>query len=128
MKVTKFPKFLSKKYLRLAATYRRCAGRDKHFDFSLASLIECFIHESKGLPASKNNGYVFGKWNKDITISTWKEDIRAGLFAKFEFYTPLNKWWAEPALKNVIVHTKWFPYDLNEQLSIVKINDLFYEK
>ena len=55
---------ISRKYLRLAATYRRFAGDG--FDFSEQALIECFEHESLGGSYSKNNGYVYGKWAKDI--------------------------------------------------------------
>jgi hypothetical protein len=110
MKVRKFPKPLKKKYLRIASVYRRFAGRSPHFDFSLESLIECFEYESHGKPASKKNGYVFGKWAKDITVATWREDLEAGLFCKAEFYTPCDKWWAEPALESVIVPA-WFPYE-----------------
>lgn len=110
MKITKFPKPLTKKYLRLASVYRRFAGRKSGFDFSLQALIDCFEFESNGIKAQKNNGYIFGKWAKDISLSTWREDIEAGLFCKAEFYTPCNKWWVEPALETVIPNT-WFPFD-----------------
>jgi hypothetical protein len=73
-------------------------------------LIECFRHETYGERYSINNGYVFGKHCKDISISMWIEDIQRGLFCKAEFLTPLNRWWAEPALKNIITGTL-FPYN-----------------
>lgn len=110
MNVTKFPRPLTKKYLRLASVYRRFAGRDSGFDFSLGALLDCHAHESNGIKAKKNNGYVFGKWAKDISVATWREDIMAGHFCKAEFYTPCDKWWAEPALESVVVPT-WFPFD-----------------
>jgi len=112
MKVTKFPKPLTKKYLRLAVVYRRFAGRTPGFDFSMQALLDCQVAESKGIKAQKNNGYVFGKWAKDISVATWREDIVAGHFCKAEFHTPCNKWWAEPALESVIVPA-WFPFDVN---------------
>lgn len=110
MKVTKFPRPLTKKYLRLAAVYRRYAGRKSGFDFSMQALIDRHQFESKGIKAKKDNGYVFGKWAKDISVATWREDIVAGHFCKAEFYTPLDKWWTEPALESLVVPV-WFPYD-----------------
>lgn len=110
MKITKFPKPLTKKYLRLASVYRRFAGRTSGFDFSMQALLDCQAAESKGIKAQKNNGYVFGKWAKDISVATWREDIVAGHFCKAEFHTPCNKWWAEPALESVMVPV-WFPFD-----------------
>ena len=118
MKVTKFPKKLNRKYLRLASAYRRFAGRSEHFDFSLTALQECYDKETYGTPASKNNGYLYGKWCKDISVATWIEDIVKGDFCKAEFYTPCNKWWTIPALENVIVPA-WFTY---EECASVKID------
>lgn len=116
MKVAKFPKPLTKKYLRLAAVYRRYAGRKSGFDFSLQALIDCHQFESKGIKAKKDNGYIFGKWAKDISVATWREDIVAGHFCKAEFYTPLDKWWTEPALESLIVPL-WFPFDKTTYVS-----------
>jgi len=110
MKISKFPKPLTKKYLRMASIYRRFAGRNSGFDFSLKALLDCYNFESSGIKAQKNNGYVYGKWAKDISVTTWREDILAGYFCKYEFYTPCNKWWAEPALESLIVPA-WFPYN-----------------
>jgi len=114
MKLRKWPKKLTRKYLRVASVYRRFAGRSTHYDFSLEMLLECYEHESNGGPVSKKNGYIFGKWAKDISVATWREDIQAGTFAKFEFYTPLDRWWTEPALKGVIVSVPWFPHERND--------------
>ena len=111
MKIRKWPKKLTRKYLRLASVYRRFAGRSSHYDFSMDMLLECYEHESNGKPYNRKNGYIFGKWAKDISVATWREDIQAGTFAKFEFHTPLDKWWTEPALKGVIVSVPWFPYE-----------------
>ena len=97
----------------MASVYRRFAGRNSGFDFSLQALLECYEHETNGKPSAKTNGYVYGKWAKDISVVTWREDIENGYFCKAEFYTPCNKWWAEDALKSVIVST-WFPFEKSE--------------
>jgi len=110
MKAGNFPSYISRKYLRLAAVYRRFAGRSPHFDFSLESLVECYRHETYGEPSSRKNGYVFGKWAKDISVVTWIEDILKGDACKAEFIFGIDSWWAKPALENVIVPT-WFPHE-----------------
>lgn len=109
---------IKKPYLRLSSVYRRFAGRNENLDFSKEALLECYLHESRGLSVKKyygkeshkNNGYIFGKWQKDISITTWKEDILAGYFCKAEFITPLSKWWVEPALIGLPL-TTWFPFE-----------------
>lgn len=111
MKVTKFPKKLKRKYLRLASVYRRYAARSKFYDFSLQALLECYEHESKGTPASPTNGYLYGKWCKDISVVTWREDIAKGDFCKAEFTMGIDGWWATKALETVIVEAPWFPFD-----------------
>lgn len=105
---------LKRTYLRRAAVYRRFAGRDSGMDFSADALLGCYRYESSGgAKPARNNGYVFGKWAMDVTIATWREDIRAGLFCKAEFITPLSKWYAVPALSTVI-SPAWFPFDRRE--------------
>lgn len=103
-------KGISRKYIRLAAAYRRYAGPNTDFDFSQAMLIECYNHETHGAKASKNNGYVFGKWCKDLSVVQWIEDIRSGSACKAEFYEPKDKWWSEPALEKIVVPCAWFPF------------------
>lgn len=111
MKTRKWPKKFSKKYLRRASVYRRAAGRNSGMDFSFEALEACFDKESIGKPChDRNNGFLFGKWALDISITTWIEDIEAGHFCKADFYTPITRWYAEPALQNVIPPT-WFPFD-----------------
>lgn len=105
---TGYPK-ITKKYLRLAAVYRRFAERSHHYDFSLSSLIDCYHHETYGKPYFLNNGYVHGKHLKDITVSAWIEDIYKGNFCKAEFLTPMNRWWAKHAL-DFPINTVFFPY------------------
>ena len=119
-------KGISRKYLRHAAVYRRYAGYrqpyQNNFDFGLSALIECYNHETHGVAASKNNGYVYGKWCKDISVVQWIEDITKGNSCKAEFYTPKDKWWSEPALKNVIV-SYWFPYSYIKDINGVVYNE-----
>lgn len=102
-------KILTKKYLRLAAVYRRFAERSPHYDFSMKSLIECFRHETYGDKHASMNGYVHGKHLKDITVSMWIEDIYKGNFCKAEFLTPLNKWWVAKTF-DTIIPPIWFPF------------------
>lgn len=109
---------ISKKYLRLAATYRRFSDRfNPYWDFSIDALVECFNHESNGGTYADNNGYVHGKWSKDITFAMQLEDILNGYAAKIEFITPMNRWWVEPALSDVVVSKPLFVYAdmLNER-------------
>lgn len=117
-------KGISRKYLRLAAAYRRFAGDQTQFSFTVEALIECHAHESSGAPASKNNGYVFGKWCKDLSVVQWIEDIKKGNACKAEFYTPKDTWWARRALKNVVVPCSWFPFSNERSVShMVKNGD-----
>lgn len=113
---------ISKKYLRLAATYRRFSDRhNTYWDFSLDALVDCYNHESSGGSYLENNGYVHGKWSKDITVAMWVEDIKNGYSAKIEYYTPLNKWWAIPALSPLIITKPLFPYECpNVRANIIK--------
>lgn len=108
MKVTKFP--LPRKYLRRASVYRRAAGRNEPYDFSLAALIACYNYESTGGDMPINNGYIIGKRWLDLSIETWREDIMAGLFCKADFISPITKWYAERAMSDWIVPA-WFPYE-----------------
>ena len=103
--------------------YRRYAGRDKNYDFSLESLIDCYNRETKGMPAKKNNGYLYGKWAKDITVATWREDIRAGQACKAEFHTVIDRWWSVDALSSVVVPV-WFPWNLQEQMNSLTVKQI----
>lgn len=102
-------KKIKRSYLRTAAAYRRFGNPS--MDFSEEMLIECFLHESTGSQFSKTNGYVNGKWMKDISVATWKEDIEKGDFCKAEFIyihkttiKSKNGWWAEKALEFVVTN------------------------
>lgn len=108
---------VKRSYLRLASVYRRFCGRNEQLDFSEQALLDCYLHESRGLAikkyygteSHKNNGYVIGKWAKDISVTTWKEDITNGYLCKAEFITPLTRWWVDDALIGVI-SAIWFPF------------------
>ena len=117
MKVLKI-RGVSRKYLRLARVYRQFAqsGSD-FFDFSKDALIECYKHETYGIQAAPLNGYCYGKWLKDLTVSMWVSDIRDGNFCKGEFITPSNSWWAKDALSRVMPATM-FPWRMMTHLSV----------
>lgn len=117
MKIIKLDRKISKKYLRLASVYRRFAGRNEPLDFSKEALIECYEHETHGKEvksyygkeAHKNNGYIYGKWAKDVSVAMWIEDIQKGDACKAEFIYGINGWWAKSALSfphNFV----WFPF------------------
>jgi hypothetical protein len=120
MKIRKWQKPLKKKYLRLLSTYRRFTCWKQYpilnLDFSIDSMLECWRHESLGekysLTPKKDtpiNGYIYGKWVKDLSLKMWIEDINRGDFCKYEVITPLNRWWTEPALRQC-KSGNFFPY------------------
>jgi len=80
-------KGITKKYALRAAHYRRVAR--KHIpglDFSENALRALFIYESTGKGnVDKNNGYSYGKFLVDLSVSMWIEDIKAGNACKAEF-------------------------------------------
>lgn len=89
MKIFDYKKHrIPKKYLSIASSYRRSINKNlRHeYDFSLNSLKEQYIFESRGTgqPDKKINGYSYGKWIYDITITEIKKDVEDGLFDKKE--------------------------------------------
>ena len=51
---------------------------------------------------------MWGKTYRDLQITQWSDDVKAGLITKYEIYSALPKWlrpWAESKLQNV-------PYDI----------------
>jgi hypothetical protein len=110
-------KSIGRKYIRLAAVYRRFSERNPAFDYSVDALKECFMHESTGLPynyldkSKKPNGYIQGKFSKKLTYNMWVEDIKQGSACKYEFCRGINKWWAEPALARLVVPVPLFAYE-----------------
>jgi hypothetical protein len=77
----------------------------------MEALIEHYEHESLGTPTSKTNGYTYGKWCKDISVISWREDIEKGDMCKAEFIHSIDGWWAKDALSTVIVRCPWFPFE-----------------
>lgn len=89
---------VSRKYVRMAEVYRVFSRHWAHvLDFSDAALQEMHDHESKGGPVSPENGYSVGKRYLNLTVTTWRQDIRAGLLFKHELYAdPLfPHWWLD---------------------------------
>ena len=83
---------IRRSYLRLAALYRRGAGRDTG-DFSFEALVAAHAFESRGgEPPPSSNGYMAGKHFMDITVTEAKAAIRAGEMCKAEFYNSPTKW------------------------------------
>ena len=106
-------KGIRRKYLRLAALYRRAARGSEIMDFSLDALVELHHYEStgKGKPA-RNNGWAYGKFVLDITVSDAVSGIKDGEFCKAEFYIGPSAWYWKRALKDSPAGT-FFPYVLN---------------
>ncbi len=87
---------ISKKYAAACAHYRRVARQQglPGLDFSEASLRELFAWESRGEGGvdKRKNGFAYGKWVVDLSVSMWIEDIKAGNAMKAEFLsTPLQR-------------------------------------
>jgi hypothetical protein len=60
-----------------------------------------FVFESTGKGVlSENNGFVFGKRNMDIAVSSWNEDIEKGYLWVHELYedTNLPHWFLDKVL------------------------------
>lgn len=70
----------------MSLMYERFAKDFSFADFSLEAKTEMFAFESQGTPIQSNkiNGYALGKKWMDVTVSSWKEDIRKGLLYPFE--------------------------------------------
>ena len=68
---------IGKKWLRMAAIYRRFASDYPRADFSDDAAAAMYAHESTGapLPDPRTNGFALGKKWMDVTIAAWKEDI-----------------------------------------------------
>ena len=108
-----------RRYLRLAALYRRAANRnDPGLDFSEAALMACRQYESTGkpppglvvdtykgmvMPCGRINGYLLGKWMLDISVADAKREVQSGNFAKIEFYKGPTAWYWRSVLNSVKV-------------------------
>lgn len=119
MKIFKH-KFVTKKFALRAAAYRRAArsmlprGQEK-YTFSTMDLVELFLLESKGQGCSfhemkARNGFAYGKWVRDLSVSMMVEDITRGDACKAEFLSsPIQRLHNEPVLRGVVAGT-WFPF------------------
>jgi len=105
---------ISKRYALRAAHYRRTAKSQgvSRLDFSEAALRELFDWESRGIGSvdKGKNGYAYGKWCVDLSVSMWVEDLRNGYFCKAEFLqTRIQKLHNTKKLEAIIPGT-FFPY------------------
>jgi hypothetical protein len=81
--------------------------RDERYDFGDQSLIDMYNQESYGTDVSPLNGYYWGKKWMNITIKSWKEDIKLGILLETELYNDptFPHWWLDkvfPQGKNSI--------------------------
>ena len=99
-------KGVSRKYAATAAHYRRVARTHANgLDFSEKALMELHEWESRGLGKidKAQNGYAYGKWIVDLSVSMWVEDICAGNACKAEFLTTaIERIHNKSKLKNVV--------------------------
>lgn len=107
---------ISKKYALRAANYRRSARSQgvRGLDFSEASLRGLHAWESRGVGKvdKSKNGYAYGKWIVDLSVSMWVEDLRAGNVCKHEFLqTRIQKLHNEAKLQAVIP-APFFPHKI----------------
>lgn len=108
-------KGISKRYALSAAKYRRCARRNiDGLDFSEYALRQLHEYESTGngiKPEKSKNGYAYGKWLVDLSVSMWIEDIQAGNFCKAEFLsTAIDRIHNRKKLEEIIPGS-FFGYD-----------------
>lgn len=78
---------VTKKWLRMAAIYKRFAKDFPQADFSKDAALELFNKESFGTPmpaCQQVNGFAVGKKWMDATIAMWREDIAKGNLSVLE--------------------------------------------
>jgi hypothetical protein len=87
-------------------------------DFSDEALLSLYNHESYGLSLSPRNGFAVGKQYLNVQVAMWREDIRAGLLAKFELYNDerFPHWWLDGVLDNL-----WNGFTYDDLVKISKI-------
>jgi len=106
---------ISKKYALRAAHYRRVARSQNvsGLDFSEKALRDLFDWESRGEGRvdKSRNGFAYGKWCVDLSVSMWVEGIISGDFCKAEFLqTRLQKLHNQSKLEKIVVTQAFFPY------------------
>jgi len=105
---------VSPRYALRAALYRRVARGQgvTGLDFSEAALRQLYDFESRGIGSvdKARNGYAYGKWCVDLSVSMWVEDIQAGNACKAEFLqTAIQRIHNADKLKNMIAG-EFFPW------------------
>lgn len=105
---------VSKKYALKAARYRRVAKtHNKNLDFCYEALLAQFNYESKGIGRvdKHTNGYTYGKWLVDLSVSMMFEDINRGDFCKYDFLrTSIDRIHNKKVLELFIPTNTYFPY------------------
>jgi hypothetical protein len=99
---------VTRAYAFRAARYRRVArAHCDTMDFSREALLSLYHHESSGqgsAPDKSVNGFAYGKWLVDLSVSMMVESVQKGEFAKIEFLgTPLERMHNAGVLKNVYI-------------------------
>jgi hypothetical protein len=107
-------KGISKKYALRAAQYRRVARGQAvaGLAFTEDALRELHDWESRGIGSvdKSRNGFAYGKWCVDLSVSMWVEDLMKGDFCKAEFLeTRLQKLHNTKKLEAVIANP-FFPH------------------
>ena len=71
------------------------------YEFGAKAILEVYMWETHGLAVGTDNGYAIGKRWLNITVSAWREDIRAGLLWPEELYadTRFPAWWLKGVIK-----------------------------
>ena len=118
MKIFKL-KGVSKNYALRAAQYRRVARAQKvaGLAFDESALRELHDWESRGIGGvdKSRNGFAYGKWCVDLSVSMWIEDILKGNFCKAEFLeTRIQKLHNTKKLETIIPKP-FFPHAITLQ-------------
>lgn len=101
---------MSRNFLAAAWAYRRAArNHGKQDGFTLADLLAIYNYETFGKkkfsePDKVANGFAYGKWLMDLTVSMWKEELAEGRFGRYELMEG-----ASSHYKNVLSNPKLGP-------------------
>lgn len=98
---------ITKRYALKAALFRRLAknSKQKNLSFTEQDLINLFNYETHGIGKidERKNGFAYGKWIRDLSISMMIEDIQSGIFCKADFLdTVINKLHNNSILKMIM--------------------------
>lgn len=97
---------ISKKFNRMIEVYD-CFRLDNNdqLRYEHDAKFEMYEYESRGIKSDNlhTNGYYWAKHNLDLTLTSWKEDIKKGLLTKHELideqYFP--EWWINKVLDKI---------------------------